>query len=224
MTEAEWLAGTDPRRMLDYLEVYHRVARTRTGRRKLRLLACACCRRLWRLHGDQTGKQVVETVERFADGSAEWDDVLEALRAEKAAMQARGSGGPEEWWAWEAAERAARYKPQEATDESSLFVYRNAAEHWSDGPRALCSLIREVYGNPFRPSPPLPAAVLAWNGATIPRMAQAIYEERAFDRLPILADALDDAGCADEAILGHCRQPGEHARGCWALALLLGKG
>jgi hypothetical protein len=55
-------------------------------------------------------------------------------------------------------------------------------------------------------------------------MAQAIYEGWAFDRLPILADALEDAGCTDEALLGHCRQPGEHFRGCWAIDLLTGRG
>jgi hypothetical protein len=68
-----------------------------------------------------------------------------------------------------------------------------------------------------------PARWLAWNENTVPRLAQTIYDERAFDRLPILADALEEAGCTDTAILDHCRQPGEHYRGCWAVDLLLGK-
>jgi hypothetical protein len=55
-------------------------------------------------------------------------------------------------------------------------------------------------------------------------MAQAIYNERGFDRLPILGDALEDAGCTDRDILDHCRGPGPHVRGCWAVDLLLGKG
>ena len=54
-------------------------------------------------------------------------------------------------------------------------------------------------------------------------LAGAIYDERAFDRLPVLGDALEDAGCADAAILAHCRGPGEHVRGCWVVDLLLGK-
>ena len=54
-------------------------------------------------------------------------------------------------------------------------------------------------------------------------MAQSIYDARAFDRLPLLADALEDAGCADADILSHCRTPGEHVRGCWVVDLLLGK-
>src|SRR5437762_722095 len=57
----------------------------------------------------------------------------------------------------------------------------------------------------------------------IPRLAQAVYEERAFERLPVLADALEEAGCTDAAILDHCRSPGPHARGCWVVDLLLGR-
>jgi hypothetical protein len=53
-------------------------------------------------------------------------------------------------------------------------------------------------------------------------LATGIYEDRAFDRLPLLADALMDAGCADEQVLGHCRSDG-HVRGCWLLDLILGK-
>ena len=66
-------------------------------------------------------------------------------------------------------------------------------------------------------------AWLAWNDGTIRKMAQVIYGDRAFDRLPLLADALEDAGCTDADILGHCRTPGEHVRGCWVVDLLLGK-
>jgi len=64
---------------------------------------------------------------------------------------------------------------------------------------------------------------LAWNNGTVPKLARAIYEERSYDRLPILADALEDAGCTNADILSHCRQPGEHCRGCWVVDLLLGK-
>ena len=64
---------------------------------------------------------------------------------------------------------------------------------------------------------------LSWNDGTIPKLAQAIYDDRAFDRLPILADALEEAGCDNADILNHCRQPGEHVRGCWVVDLLLNK-
>ena len=55
------------------------------------------------------------------------------------------------------------------------------------------------------------------------RIAQAIYDKRAFDRMPILADALEDAGCDNADILAHCRGPNEHVRGCWVVDLILGK-
>ena len=87
---------------------------------------------------------------------------------------------------------------------------------------AQTELIRHIVGNPFRPVS-LNPAWLAWNDGTVPRITQAIYDDRAFDRMPILADALEDAGCQDQDILGHCRQPGEHVRGCWVVDLLLGK-
>ncbi len=88
--------------------------------------------------------------------------------------------------------------------------------------RAQCGLVRDIFGNPFRPVA-LDPAWLAWNDGTVPKLAQAIYDERAFDRLPLLADALEDAGCTDAEILAHCRGPGPHVRGCWVVDLLLEK-
>ena len=90
-------------------------------------------------------------------------------------------------------------------------------------------MFRCVFGNPFRPVTISPD-VLAWNDATVVRLAQTAYEERHLPegtldngRLAVLADALEEAGCTDTAILGHLRGPGPHVRGCWAVDLLLGK-
>ncbi len=89
------------------------------------------------------------------------------------------------------------------------------------GPR--CSdLLRELFGNPFRRAR-LDPDWLAWNAATVERLARAIYQEERFDELPLLADALTEAGCTDIQILDHLRQPSGHVCGCWALDLLLGK-
>jgi hypothetical protein len=85
-----------------------------------------------------------------------------------------------------------------------------------------CDLLRDICGNSFR-SATRQLTWLAWNDSTVPRIAQTIYDDRAFDRLPILADALEDAGCDNADILNHCREPGEHVRGCWVVDLLLGK-
>jgi hypothetical protein len=89
-------------------------------------------------------------------------------------------------------------------------------------------LVRCIFGNPFRPSPPLPPAVLAWNDRTVPRLAAAAYDDRRLPegtldhgRLAILADALLDAGCDDEMLLSHLRSPGPHVRGCHAVDVIL---
>jgi hypothetical protein len=102
-----------------------------------------------------------------------------------------------------------------------------AADRWGDPagyPEVLpqADLLRDIFGNPFRPSA-LSSAVLIWNDGAVVKIAECIYAERAFDRLPILADALLDAGCDDEELMAHLRSPGPHVRGCWALDLILGK-
>lgn len=84
---------------------------------------------------------------------------------------------------------------------------------------AQCRLLRDISGNPFRPITINPG----WRTSTATALAQAIYDDRAFDCLPILADALEEGGCTDADILRHCRGPGPHVRGCWVVDLLLGK-
>ncbi len=79
--------------------------------------------------------------------------------------------------------------------------------------------MHEFFGNPFRPV----ALDPAWCTSTVVALARGIYDERAFDRMPILADALQDAGCDSADVLTHCRGPGPHARGCWVVDLVLGK-
>jgi hypothetical protein len=88
---------------------------------------------------------------------------------------------------------------------------------------AQASLLRDVIGNPFRPRPTLDPAWLRWNDGTVARLARGIYEERRFQDMPILHDALLDSGCDNQDILDHCEGPGPHVRGCWVLDLLLGK-
>jgi hypothetical protein len=82
-----------------------------------------------------------------------------------------------------------------------------------------CELIRDVFANPFRAV----ALDSGWRTPKVTALAQAIYDERSFDRLPVLADALEEAGCHDADILNHCRRPGPHARGCWVVDLILGR-
>ena len=76
-----------------------------------------------------------------------------------------------------------------------------------------------IFGNPFKPITPKGK----WLTPTVTSLAQAIYTDRTFDRLPIMADTLEDAGCTNQDILSHCRHPGDHCRGCWVVDLLLAK-
>jgi hypothetical protein len=95
--------------------------------------------------------------------------------------------------------------------------------HELEGRRRQCQrqvgVLKEIFGNPFRPVTFDPT----WRTPEVMDLARGIYEDRAFDRLPVLADALEESGCQDAEILDHCRGPGLHARGCWAIDLILGK-
>jgi hypothetical protein len=109
--------------------------------------------------------------------------------------------------------------------ERTVFAVAGV-EHRGDNPDAEDSeravqaeLFRDIFANPFR----LVALKRSWITATVAAIAQSVYTDRAFDRLPILADALEEVGCTDQAILAHCRGPGPHTRGCWVVDLLLGK-
>ncbi len=110
------------------------------------------------------------------------------------------------------------------------YAFPNLCELFTHYPGALRedprdylpAIMRDVFGNPFQ-SVPVDTSWVAWNDGTVRKLAQLIYDDRDFDRLPLLADALEDAGCTDAAILSHCREPGEHVRGCWVVDLLLGK-
>jgi hypothetical protein len=221
MTEAEWLACTDPTPMLEYL-------RGKASDRKLRLFACACCRRMWHLLADRRSRAAVGVGERLADGAA---SEAEARAARGAAYDAydRGPDAIGDYAAY-AAVSVCHTQAQLAAAFASVYTAWAAGDH-SDGDRdeaeaaeaaARCILLRCIFGNPFR-SVCLDPAWLAWNDGTIPKLAQAIYDERRFSDLPILADALEEAGCSNPDILAHCRSEGPHVRGCWVVDLILGK-
>jgi hypothetical protein len=106
----------------------------------------------------------------------------------------------------------------QAVWKSAAFLAGKAKEE-----RAICGIIRDIFGNPFQPAPVIAPAWLVWNENTIPKLAQTIYDERRFEALPVLADALEEAGCDNADILAHLRSSGLHVLGCWALDLVLGK-
>ena len=241
MTEAEWLAATDPAPILAFLR-----DRGGAGERKLRLFAVACCRRVWDWLSDERSQRAVRVAEWYAEQAVGSDVLLSAAAdAETASREVclDSRYDPYDSATWKAAYAAWRVcgdTPEEASGGAAgALACVTAAHTWDEGhphesldllkaedaERGVnCRFLRCLFGNPFRPAPSLAPSVLAWNSGTVPKLAAAIYEERAFDRLPVLADALEDAGCADADILGHCRGGGEHVRGCWVIDLVLGKG
>jgi hypothetical protein len=215
MNEQEWLTCKDPRRMLDTL---HR----KTSDRKMLLFACACCRRIWNDLVDKRSRQAVLVAERFADGLATAEEMEIAAEAAEAmwnmdqpddplpyAAAAYNVAIPMGWWGAAPAFVAPYEIILDATPD------REAEKAWQS------DTLRDLFGNPFR-SITLQPYRQSWPGGSIPMLAKAIYEDRTFSHLPVLADALEEAGCDNSDILSHLRGGGEHVRGCWVLDLLTG--
>jgi hypothetical protein len=216
MIEAEWLACTDWRKMLEFL-------RGKASDRKLRLFACACCRRIWHLLPHEENRELVAAVEDRPDGTFYDPDLNSAIVASSGRESECGEDGA--YWAVKYLGRS--YYKIGALD-SAVAVALKVARRMGEGVISAtelatqAGLLRDVFAHSFRPSP-LDPSWLAWNGGTVPKLAQAIYDDRRFSDLPILADALEEAGCTDADILTHCRSEGPHVRGCWVVDLLLGK-
>lgn len=211
MTEAEWLACDDPRPMLEFLD-------GKADERRLRLFAISCCRRIWGLLIDGRSRRAVEVAEQYAEGTATAGQLnaarIEAFDAYFNAFVSRDDPAS-----------AAHAAACDSAFQAALFAAQHAAEARDKAAerKEQAALLRHLLGNPFRPVTAVPAW-LAWEGGTVRKLAQRIYDERRFNDLPVLADALEEAGCDDRDILAHCREEGGHLRGCWALELLLGKG
>jgi hypothetical protein len=112
------------------------------------------------------------------------------------------------------------------SDETAWLNAAEASHHSDEDEAAIASLIRESIANPFRPVSPDPSLLTP----SVVSLAHGAYDERSLPagtldphRLAVLADALEDAGCNNAAILDHLRGPGPHVRGCWPVDLLLGK-
>ncbi len=216
MNESMWRTGTDPQTMLLFLRNAQAGKRLRISDRKFRLFAVACCRRIWHTLKATRFRQVVEMVERSADGNG---DVRQAAQlvsnGDHSAVCAVVNTV-----AYQAAERtvvaASGWSGIVSEWSGSSYAAGQSAEAI-----AQCALLRDICDNPFRPVT-LDPLWLAWQDGLVRRLAQTVYEERAFERMPILGDALEDAGCPNPTILDHCRLPAEHVRGCWLLDLILG--
>jgi hypothetical protein len=219
-------------RMLTYKRV-----KIKVRDRKYRLFACACCRCCWDLLTDERSRAAVEVAEKYVDGQATAADLLKAhLWAHGAVWRTR------ERESYTRQQRAATIavshltllceKPYDNPDALPdvrfqnghlvAVLTKNAARKdldWQHDWKRQVFLLRDIFGNPFQRVRVDPA----WLTSSVVSLAQAIYTERAFERMAILGDALEEAGCANIDILSHCRTGSEHVRGCWLVDLLLGR-
>jgi hypothetical protein len=238
MTEQEWVACTDPTPMLEFVQ-------EKASERKLRLFTVACARLVWEKITWEFLQKAVETAERHADDLASAEELHASNLDVVGIWKFRREGRDEDkaWlhshdeanaWLHSSAENldvyascdATTFKPDRLKGLSHTASWRHGA--FTTGPHQP-NLLRDLFGNPFRPAPLDPSG-LTWKDGTIPKLAQVTYVARDLpsghldlDRMAILGDALEDAGCTNQDILGHCRGPGPHVRGCWVVDLLLGK-
>jgi hypothetical protein len=242
MTEAEWLACEQPGPMLEFLQG--------KASRKLRLFACACCRTAWSHIPEGIRQEAISVAEQHADGQVTDDELGKVVVAlhrqrrkksdiDRAVYEAvRCPRGIEYYSAGTVADKVARTVATSVAPNPSptLWVYFEGDQRVEERPppnkdrlnwdatlashrRESALLLRDIFGNAFRPV----AFDPNWRTSTAVALAQQLYDSRDFSAMPILADALQDAGCDNVDILDHCRGPGPHVRGCWVVDLLLDK-
>lgn len=221
MTEQEWLTSRDPGPMLRWMRVPGTVFRTRwqgpveaapswkTSERKLRLFVLGCCR--FADSPRDANRAINDAVEDWIEGRLSRDHLDELI------ANARR-------WA-DLSDDVARVtlaQPRIELSDPAIVELMCSAYAMTGVRWGHAGLLRDIVGNPFRPVA-IDPTWLRWNDSTVPRLARAIFDARSFADLPILADALEEAECGDDRILGHLRSPGPHVPGCWAVDLLLGK-
>jgi len=209
MTEAEWLACEDPTPMLEFF-------RRRPNNPKFRLFSLACCRAIWCLLTDELLRNGVEMAEKYTEGKGSTQE-LDSLCRQIEQLEISRRATP--WHGWQVMQAVI------GVLKSDHLLYRagivsNTLTRESVESVNQAGILRDVFGNPFRPVTFSPD----WRTDTALTLARQMYDAREFSAMPILADALMDAGCNNDDILNHCRSGGPHVRGCWVCDLVLGKG
>lgn len=229
MTQHKWLTSTHLRALMV-------LARDQIDERRLRLFACACCRNVWNRFIDPHTVGIVALAEEFADGKvseAAFARVRE--RANAAVVRAEQAPGTPTYLI-----HVARAAARACTDDintggmaACLAALHAVADFPATGglyPEDLPPECREematqadLFRDIFGPDPASSRGDIdpAWLTSDVRALAQSIYANRDFGAMPILADALQDAGCDDDDILTHCREAPVHARGCWVVEMLL---
>ncbi|MGE3804057.1 MAG: hypothetical protein AB7K24_05215 [Gemmataceae bacterium] len=223
MSEREWLDAASIYELLKWSEPF--------DERRLRLFAVACYRRIWQWIPDQDSREFVDQCELLALAEIEEAEVgvafstapdsgVRTRRALAVAPAIRSALDP----------KHSRHSWRDVAYGSSEYCAHVVVRHtalleggvYANERRAQADLVREIFGNPFRPVV-LESGWLTTMDGTVPRIAEHIDRTRRFEELPILADALEEAGCNNLDLLTHLRGPGPHVRGCWALELLLAR-
>jgi hypothetical protein len=224
--EQEWQECGEPERMLATLP-------EPPEPRKLCLWVAACCRRIEDVLVDAPARRMVEVVERFAEGLADGEE----LRQARLAVARCGEEAPDvlrldafallqvaRFLVGEEAPAACANALAQAAARPPFPAAISRPPHaaaWARERAAQCDLLRDVLGNPFRATPALDPLWLAWNDGCVGKLAAALHAEKRWGDLPILADALEEAGCRDRGLLAHLRGPGPHVRGCWGVDLVV---
>ena len=208
-TEGQWLDSGDPEEMSRVLDEYP------TDGRRWRLFACACC---WRILPmlDERSRKAVAIAERHAEGLADAEEVEDARHLAHSAVLTIWQPGTSASLA--SAAMAAHYAivgPQ----RSYLYAARATGSGEEAERRVQADLLRDVFANPYRAVHLDPA----WRTPTVLAIAADIYQNDTFAEMPVLGDALEDAGCEDPIVLGHARLTRPHVRGCWLIDGLLAR-
>jgi hypothetical protein len=233
VTEAEWLTSEKPRPMLSVVWPHQRV-------RKLQLFALACVSLVVPFLTDPRSRKALAVYEAHIDGDCTEAELIAAfVEANRVPWEVSRDSITPQRRAAEIAADLCRITPGNQLDwlglrdffpfhlasAACLFTSRGTGSSTAEQERSSrteqarqADLVREIFGNPFRPA----ECRSEWRTGTVLALAWQMYEAREFSATPILADALQDAGCDNEDILSHCRDTGAaHVRGCWALDLVL---
>jgi hypothetical protein len=227
MTEAEWLACDDVEELVTRADWRGHLSR------RSDLFALACVEPLRPHLVDDRLTAALAVLAAHAEGDADFGQLLRASWAARAAYQAVLDDPAEQRWYYlrSAAAEAAVFAVHPELREVPLALATRCADAVASGAedeeeeairrreaRRQAGVVRDLFGYPFRPV----ACDPRWLASDVRVLARGIYADTAFDRMPILADALQDAGCENDDILAHCRAAGQvHVRGCWVVDLLL---
>jgi hypothetical protein len=214
VTEEVWSICTEPGTMLHSLD-------GKGSERKLRLFGSACCRRISEFIPEERIKRLIGLNEEFADNRLDQSQYLAAWhQAADAYRKFDNSLGTKSYaYAMGAVlGLGVRLDLVAVTNEIAELITQVLSPLFAVIEQEhQAHLLRDIIGNPYQQQ----MLDRAWRTSTVLALASQVYETRDFSPLPILADALQDAGCDDEMILSHCRNPEQiHVRGCWLVDLL----